>query len=310
MYSINAIAAAKSEQVRQNVDAFKLQTQEANQKAALLQRQNYLILGLAGALLSLFLAISYFFAQVRKIRKQLEVQNLELKELNATKDRFFGIIAHDIRSPILALESVDRQMNHYVNKRDNEKIKKLSSLVGVTAQKLNRLLDNLLNWALLQTNTIPFYPERINLKNLVDEILELFDANIKQKELQLSNNISNVEVRGDRNALSTVVRNLLSNAIKFSYEGGRIELYDKTDHDEVSISIKDYGVGLEKEQQDQLFQINKKSKTGTKGEKGTGLGLILVKELTELNQGTLSIHSEEGNGSKFTFTIPLADKDL
>ena len=187
---------------------------------------------------------SYLFAQLRKTRKQLENNNIELKKLNSTKDRFFGIIAHDIRSPILALESVDEQMNYYADKGDVPKVQKLSGLVGSTARQLNTLLDNLLNWALLQTGMIPYRPEEINVYDLAEETLSLLSANASVKGIQLENRINKEHlIHADPTAIRTILRNLIGNSVKFTSKGDKITIASKKIENKIEISIKDTGIG-------------------------------------------------------------------
>jgi len=247
---------------------------------------------------------SYLFLKLRQARSKLELQNSELKELNLTKDKFFGIIAHDIRSPIVALESVDDQMNYYLKKNNIEKLTSLGGLVGKTARHLNSLLDNLLNWALVQTKNIPYNPLEIDLNNLIEDTLSLFQANLELKQIDVVKNIDiNLSVQADEAALSTILRNLISNAIKFSNKKGKLFITVLKEKGKISFSIKDTGVGISKSKMDQIFTLENRSQKGTLGEKGTGLGLVLCKELIELHEGQISVESVEGQGTEFKFGI-------
>lgn len=256
----------------------------------------------------LFLIIgigSYLFIQLQKVRRKLVLQNDQLTELNQTKDRFFGIIAHDIRSPIIALESVDEQMDYFLKKEDTVKLTALGGLVGKTARHLNSLLDNLLNWALIQTNSIPYHPEKINVLQAWNEIAELMQANVQLKNISFVTNIpSDLEVYADVSSFSTILRNLISNAIKFSNRNSEISILALKNNGNVHVEIQDQGVGMSVEKVSKLFSLEKKSQQGTAGERGTGLGLILCKDLVELNKGTIYVKSKEGEGSTFSFAIP------
>ena len=248
---------------------------------------------------------SYLYIQLQKTRKRLVIQNDELKELSQLKDKFFGIIAHDIRSPIVALENVDEQMDYYLKKENTAKLTKLGSLVGKTARHLNSLLDNLLNWALVQTNSIPYHPEQLNVSKAWEETAQLLQANAEVKDIELSAQIEpKLEVYADKPSFNTILRNLTSNALKFSRPNSTITFIAARQNGHISLAVKDEGIGMSKDKVASLFTLEKKSQQGTAGEKGTGLGLILCKDLVELNKGNLSVESEEEKGSIFYVKIP------
>jgi len=248
---------------------------------------------------------SYLYLQLQKAKGKLVVQNNQLVELNQTKDRFFGIIAHDIRSPIVALESVDDQMNYYLKKDNTGKLTELGGLVGKTARHLNSLLDNLLNWALVQTSSMPYNPERINVSEIFNEVNELVEGNLKMKNISLVKDYPDaLIIEADSPSFNTILRNLISNAIKFSHPNSKIFLSAEKLNGKTTFTVKDQGIGIEREKLASLFTLNKKSNKGTAGEKGTGLGLILCKDLVELNKGKISVESEIGKGATFSFTIP------
>ena len=271
------------------------------------QKQRSYFLG-SGLLLALLLG-GYIFNRYRLVERQkvqIEEANTQLQQLNATKDKFFGIIAHDIRSPIVALEGVEEQMDYYFKNDKKEKLQQLGSRVGSTAKKLNGLLDNLLNWALLQQGVIPYHPESINLKSVSDEIIQMFENNAQEKSLILESEVNpNHVVMADNSAIQTILRNLMSNAIKYSPKGGKVKLSSIAKGDKIFININDTGTGIAAEKIPSLFSLNKKSKKGTSGEKGTGLGLTIVKELTELNRGVLDVKSKLNEGSVFSIGLPV-----
>lgn len=295
----------KQEQVRQNVNLLEEEKNAAAEQASLLQARNQLYIGLAAALLGFLLIGGYLYSQVRKSKSIIQRRNEELAELNATKDKFFSIIAHDIRSPLVALEGVEEQMEFYLKQGKTEKLEKLSSKVGSTARRLSVLLDNLLNWALLQRGLKSYAPTSVNLKETVDDIMKIFDIQSETKSIALVNRIAqNVKVNADESSLNTIVRNLVSNALKFTPVGGTIEIDAEVLDHTVSISVRDSGVGIPQEKVDQLFNLKPKSQVGTAGEKGAGLGLILCKELVEQNQGDISVKSKAKEGTIFTITLP------
>lgn len=307
IYTTEAQAKLKQEQVRQNVADYQKEKEQAKREAALLNTRNQLYLALVLAFLSIILLGGFLFLQLRKARNQLKAQNLQLQQLNATKDKFFGIIAHDIRSPIVALEGVGEQMTYYLEKQQPDKLARLASRVEKTAQQLGTLLDNLLNWALLQQGVIPYHPKPINVKQAMVELMEIFQANAQAKNIQLESNIpEDLVAYADENTFQAILRNLLSNAIKFTPNGGRVAVTTELKENKVFININDTGTGISVEKMSKLFAIDKASEKGTAGEKGTGLGLMLVKELVELNKGKVQVESVINLGSRFTVSLPLS----
>lgn len=303
----NAQEILREEQVRQNVNQFKEEKEAATALASLLQTRNKLYIGLAASLLGFLLVGSYLYQQIRKSRSIIQKRNKELADLNATKDKFFGIIAHDIRSPLVALSGVGKRMDYYIAKGKTDKLKSMSSKVGRTADHLSALLDNLLNWALLQRNMLPHKPERITLHELVAECLRMFQLNADMKGIQLINQVDlDVSVHADVTAINTIVRNLVSNAVKFTPQGGKIIISSElTDHN-VILRVQDNGIGIAPEKAKKIFDLQPNRDKGTDGEKGTGLGLMLCKELAELNQGDISLQSIVDEGTTFVVELPKA----
>ena len=307
LYTENTQEIAKAERVRQNIDDYKAKEEAATLKAQLLTTQNKLYLVLAIGLLSLLILGSYLFLQLRKTKVKIEDKNEQLANLNATKDKFFGIIAHDIRSPITALDSVGEQMDYYLLKNDEYKLRRLAETVESTAKHLTSLLDNLLSWALLQTGMIPYHPKAINLKMAVEEVVELYEPLAETKNIALLNEVfDNVNVFADASALNTIIRNLVNNAVKFTSKGGQVSISSKEQDNKVYIIINDTGTGIHAEKLEKLFTVDKTSTDGTAGEKGSGLGLMLCKELVELNKGTIDAVSKLGQGTTFTFSVPIS----
>ncbi len=297
----------RKEQVRQDVEGFKEETAEATLAAQLLKERNRLYLGIAIALLLILALVSYLFNQLRKTKQALEEKNKDLDELNKTKDRFFSIIAHDIRSPIISLEKVGDLVSYYLKKNDMDKLKNLSTEISGTAGRLNSLLDNLLNWALIQQGVLPNRPGKLKLNDVVDETLAMFKVNAQIKEQTIENHLEgDVYIHADEKAIQTILRNLLSNAIKFTDVGGSIKIGASQEGGQIKLYLKDDGVGMEQDKLDKIFKLNPKSEKGTQGERGTGLGLILCKELIELNQGEINVQSKINEGTEFKITLPKA----
>ena len=300
----------KNEQIAEIETKYETDKKEAENKTLLAtnqfiakQNQQYKI-G-AGILTGLLALLGYFFIQLRKTRNQLAAQNQQLKDLNATKDKFFGIIAHDIRSPITALDGVSEQMNYYLEKDDKAKLNRLADRIDTTAKRLTSLLDNLLNWALLQTGMIPYNPKSVNIQTVAQENIDLFQPVAEAKNIKLNNEISAASpVFSDESALQTIIRNLVNNAIKFTPKGGEVSISTEEKGNKIFIKINDTGTGIAADKLEKLFSLEKQSSKGTAGEKGSGLGLMLCKELVELNKGTIQAISELGKGSSFVFSLP------
>lgn len=181
----------------------------------------------------------------------------------------------------------------------------LSGHIEDSTKKLTELLDNLLNWALLQNGTIPYHPEEINLKDITDDVVDLLNPMANMKQVSLINNINeDAFVHADSKAVNTILRNIVSNALKYTDTGGEVKIDVKNEDHQSIITINDTGTGISAEQIPKLFELGKKSLNGTLGEKGSGLGLILSKELLELNKGTIKVISELGKGASFIFTLP------
>ena len=269
------------------------------------QRSSFLLIGLVAALgLGGYIYNRYRFTEKQK--KTIEENNIQLQQLNATKDKFFGIIAHDIRSPIAALDGVGEQMDYYLKNDKKDKLERLAGRVDSTAKRLNGLLDNLLNWALLQQGVIPYHPKALKVKDVVDHTFEMFSSNAEAKKIILESNLDpDLTVYADESAINTIFRNLISNAIKFTLQSGTVTVSTETVGDKIFVSINDTGTGISAEKVDKLFSLEKKSVKGTAGEKGTGLGLNLVKELVELNKGVINVVSELNKGSTFKVGLPV-----
>ncbi len=304
-FSKQSQESLRSAQVRQNVIDYQSKTEAAERESSLLAQRNQLYLALAGALLLLLLIGSVLFLKLRSARQQLAAQNLQLSNLNATKDRFFGIIAHDLRNPIVALQSADMQIGHYANKNDIGNVKKVAGLVGDTTRNLGRLLDNLLSWALSQQGVLPYHPETVNLAEITDEVIELFLPATLAKKIELAADIHSADtVFADRNSLHAILRNLVGNAIKFTPRGGKVLISAVTKKKKIYLTVEDDGIGISSDKVADIFQPSVGSSFGTDGEKGTGLGLTLVQELTALNKGSISVDSSSGKGSAFTIVLP------
>lgn len=264
---------------------------------------------------AIVILILYGYIQKQRSNKKLEVanaeirrQNEQLQQLNATKDKFFSIISHDLKGPLNSLTSFSGLLINYFDSLSKEEIQALAKDLDKSLKNLFALLENLLEWSRSQTGAIEFKPEAFDLSELVEQNIELLTAQAGTKEIKLKYaNPQPLTVLAHKNSVTTVIRNLISNAIKFTPKGGTITLTASKSNEEALVSIADTGVGMSKEVIDKLFRIDAKHSTkGTADEKGTGLGLVLCKDFVEKNHGNIGVQSEEGKGSTFYFTLPAA----
>ena len=236
----------------------------------------------------------------------LEKQKLELVELNATKDKFFSIIAHDLRSPIttlISLSEVLRTDMDLLGPKQQEEI--LQSLHDLSKNYL-RLLDNLLQWARVQSGRMVPEPADFDLEEAIREVISFYKPYALDKQIRIvERNLSPVTVHADKNMIRVVLRNLISNAIKFTQPGGEVHISMLVKDSWVEVIIQDNGLGMSPDVMESLFRLDKtQTSQGTAGEKGTGLGLHLCKEFVMLNKGILNVESQKGFGSVFSFNSP------
>ncbi len=273
--------------------------------------QNILVVAVA---LTLFLLFTVYRSGRRRIRinklliehqEEIKKRSIELEQLNQVKDKFFSIISHDLRSPINALSAI----LDLISKKQvtPEEFVLLTQELKVQFNHTRTLINNLLDWALLQMDKLKIQPDKINLTELVDENFKLLSS-LHTKEINFVNNVPKQAIGfADLNMINLVFRNLILNGIKFSESGSTIEVSATEEKDKHIIAIKDQGVGIHPAVQQILFaKTSGYSTRGTANEKGTGLGLILCKEFVERNGGTIWLDSEEGKGSTFFFTIKKA----
>lgn len=238
--------------------------------------------------------------------KQLNVANNELYELNNSKDRFISILAHDLKNPICAIDSFLGLLKQNIQQYSRDKIESQIQIVHTSAQKVHKLLGETLTWAKAQSGKMPFKPENLSLANICTEVLETLELAANNKNITINQlALNEVYIVADRDMIITVLRNLISNAIKYTNKGGMIKIYSEQNHSNVTITVSDNGTGINKDTLAKLFDISHQISTeGTANEKGTGLGLLLCKELVEKHNGKIWAESKLGKGSKFKFTVP------
>lgn len=253
------------------------------------------------------IGVAFNITKRKQDEEKLYRKNQELITANNEKDKFFSIIAHDLRGPFQGFIGLTELMAENFAVLSAADAKEITQALQSTAKNLYELLENLLNWALIKRGHKRFAPGKVYLNGLVQSVSEIFISQLKTKNITLINRLTDDAVAlADEESLRTVLRNLLSNAIKFTPKQGKVEIScSREDDGFLLVSIKDTGIGMPPEILENLFSINKKvSRHGTDNEPSTGLGLILCKELIEKHGGKIWGESVEGNGSTLFFTIP------
>jgi signal transduction histidine kinase len=243
---------------------------------------------------------------------QMELKNIELKQLNKTKDLFLSIMAHDLKNPFNAIIGFSEILEDRFEQLDDERKLRYIKLINSTSQKTYNLLENLLQWTRSQSNTIEFNPVKVAVHDLVKENVFFVLESCRNKRIKITKDISDgCYAMADENMLNTSIRNLLSNAIKFTPEGKTIHVSCKEKDGKILVEVTDTGVGIEPEDMDNLFKVDKTFSTpGTSGESGTGLGLAICKEFIEKNNGQIWATSEKDMGSSFVFSLPVCEQVL
>lgn len=256
--------------------------------------------------------------KLKQMNEQLEKSKKELNAINKTKDRFFSIVAHDLKGPLNSLKGYSHLISTFGDKLPKEEIISMAADQERTLDNLYKFLEDLLSWSRIQMKAVALEPKNIELKTVADKMCDILMLQIKEKEIDAQCiDVEGKQVFADENAVFTVMRNLVSNAVKFTPREGAIRVKAEIEKDEegnetgfTKISVSDTGVGMPKVVYKRLFRLdNKHSTKGTEGEKGTGLGLIICKEFVEQNGGEIGVESTEGKGTTFWFTLPSKNDD-
>ena len=247
--------------------------------------------------------------EIKQSREKIRKTNEQLKELNATKDKFFSIIAHDLKNPFNTLLGFSKLLFENAPNYTTDQIQQYAQIMNHTAKQSYALLENLMQWAKSQTEKIKIIPRNSSMNELLSITIPIVNGSALKKNITIESNISTEDiVYADNSLTATILRNLLTNAIKFTHANGKITVSTQRKDIFLEVSITDTGVGIEPMNIDKLFRIDSKvTSHGTDNEEGTGLGLILCKEFVEKQGGTIWANSEVGKGSTFTFTLPLAE---
>jgi two-component system, sensor histidine kinase and response regulator len=253
-----------------------------------------------------------YIEKLKSTNEELNLKEKMLRELNASKDKFFSIIAHDLKNPFQGFLKLSELMLEDFSEMSRDDLKEYIVHITSSAKKLDKLLENLLTWSKLQLGTSKVNKVNQNLSFMIQNCLMIFNNNIIDKNIQIINEADPaLEVYADVNMISTTIRNLTSNAIKFSPKSGTIKLSTFEENGFIWLSVMDNGVGMSAEDQTKLFAIDTQFiRNGTAGETGTGLGLILCKELVEKNGGTFTIESKEGLGTTVRFSMEPSRPDV
>jgi len=245
----------------------------------------------------------------KKITEQnasLEILNKELNEANTAKDKFFSIMAHDLKSPLWWFKNVTELLSNKYDQLSKEKILEITKVLDDSAQTSLHLIENLLQWSRSQSGQIEFIPETINFNSVIGHIMAHHKLHAEDKNITVIFNVpKDTKIIADKNMLYSILRNLISNAIKFTPRNGNIWIDFNDKPDNYIISVKDTGVGIKTDDIEKIFRIDiQTTSLGTADEKGTGLGLIIAKEFIQKHGGELHVESKPDEGSKFIFAIP------
>lgn len=242
----------------------------------------------------------------KKYERDLEESKNELQKALQSKDRFFNIIAHDLKNPFFGFLELSKLLSKDLHKLSVKELSVSINELYSSSKNLFRLLENLLEWSRTQTGNITYNPEFYNLRQIIELSTDLFKNTLNSKDIKLEIDCDEkLQIICDAKITETIIRNLTSNAIKFSYAGGKIRIFVTEQENHISVSVEDNGIGIPEDAVGKLFVLDESFTTdGTENEKGTGLGLVLCQELVQIQNGTINVESKSNEGATFTFTIP------
>lgn len=242
-------------------------------------------------------------------RNELKKANEKLKKINQEKDRFFSIIAHDLRSPLSGFAGLSELLVQQIRENNLDMIEKYASAMQQSSKITMELLMNLMTWSRAQTGTLEYKPETLSIPGIVNENVALLQNAADEKSITLTTQISDdATFYADKEMMGVVLRNSISNAIKFTNAGGSVKISAEKNASEVNFSVVDDGIGMNEEMLNSLFKIDTKvRRIGTNKEPSTGLGLLLCKEFVDMHGGQISVESEEGKGTKISVSIPVKE---
>ncbi len=261
---------------------------------------------------ALMIATFYLLFKEKKLAIELKSKAQELRELNHSKDKFFSIIAHDLKNPFNVLVSYTSILKTDLEMFSKDELKQIIDDLNQASENGYNLLQNLLLWTRSQTNRIHIYKTNFNLAEVFEDVKAIVEFNLIEKEQQLAVETNDELIAfADKDMITTVLRNLIFNAIKFSSKGSEIKVKTSVVENQIQVDVIDSGVGIPTELIEKLFVVDQNTTTsGTEGEIGTGLGLVICREFVEKNGGTIRVESQPGKGSAFSFTIPLGKQKI
>lgn len=287
--------------LKQNNEIQKIAIREQKMKSWI-----FLSFGILILIVLIFISRSRLY--LIKLKTKLEKSEKQLQQANADKDKFFTIIAHDLKSPFNGLLGLTTLISENFDELPPQEMKNLLLELKNSAANVYALVEGLLSWSQIQTGKISYKKEKTDLSEISANVEKQFITSAKNKNISFKQQVEkNTFVIADKESISTVLRNLVSNALKYTNPGGNITISAKQKNNHIEVSVDDNGVGIDDTKLNKLFSISEKiSEPGTGNEKGTGLGLILCKEFVEKNDGKIRAESEPGKGSRFIFTLPAA----
>jgi signal transduction histidine kinase len=293
----------KDNEIKQ-LEQDKLITELSLAKQKQLQLYFYIIISFALLIILLFI---YFLRSKVKSNHELIHRKQEIEMTNATKDKFFSILSHDLRNPYNSILGISSILKNKHRKMSEDERDKLINTLYQSSHNNYALLNSLLEWSRSQRGMISYHPESFVINEIAESVYDLMRNMCQEKGLEVVIDHKPVSIVADKNMIHTIFRNLLSNAIKYSHPNSKIEIYIDKDNRETHVRIKDYGIGISNEDLNRLFKIDSDFQIdGTAGEKGTGLGLVVCQDFIEQHHGKIWAESEAGSGSTFHFTIPNA----
>ncbi len=253
-----------------------------------------------------FAAIKHDITKRKLAEEKIKLQNLELAKLNDDKNIFISILAHDLKNPFSTFMNLVKYIKENLHRLNAENLQQFIEIINDSAQNTYQLLIDLLNWARSESGNIPFNPQSINCNEMINSVTKLFELqSIKKGTAIINYSPDDRYMYADVDIMKTVLRNLISNALKFTNPGGNISINVIELTEEICLSVKDDGVGMDEESLSNLFSITKISTTpGTDNEQGSGFGLIVCKQFVAMHKGRIEVQSEEGKGTTFTIYIP------
>ena len=246
--------------------------------------------------------------KLQALNQQLQETNERLEKANSSKDMLFSVLAHDLRSPFAGMLGLTDLVLGNFEQYDKTNMKKVLKSLQTTSKNVHVLLNNLLEWSRLERGLLECQPKTLLISTIVKQNMRLVDVVARQKQITLRNRIpEQLTGYGDEHMTNTILRNLITNAVKYTEAGGFVEISGQSYPQKIEITVTDNGIGMDETALANLFQLDlRKSRPGTQGEKGSGLGLILCKEFVKKNRGELNVESAAGQGSTFRFSLPIA----